>query len=128
MLFKSAVNCKQVRNLPLHFVLVVPFVLQIFGAVGLTGYLSLRNGQKAIDDLANQLQNQVSLRIDRHLDDYLTTPHEINQINANAIELGLLNPQVFSSTEHYFWHQVQAFNVSYISLILPTGEFAGAGY
>jgi hypothetical protein len=33
-----------IRRASLKFVLIVPFVLQIFAAVGLTGYFSLRNG------------------------------------------------------------------------------------
>lgn len=96
--------------------------------MGLTGYLFLRNGQKAINHLATQLQIEVSSRIDRHLDTYLAVPHDINQINADAIKLGLLNLRDFQSIEHYFWKQIQVFDVSYISLILSTGEFAGAGY
>ncbi len=50
--------------------LYFPFVLQIFAAVGLTGYLSLRNGQKAFNDLASQLRNQVSDRVAQHLNSY----------------------------------------------------------
>lgn len=42
-------------SLPLSLVLVVSFVLQIFAAVGITGYLSFRNGQKAVHDLATDL-------------------------------------------------------------------------
>jgi len=38
----------------LQTALVVPFILQIVAAVGLVGYLSLRNGQQAVTDLANQ--------------------------------------------------------------------------
>ncbi|GAX41119.1 Cache sensor hybrid histidine kinase [Tolypothrix sp. NIES-4075] len=116
------------QKVPLRLVLVVPFVLQIFAAVGLVGYFSLRNGQKAINDLATQLQTEVSDRIDQHLDSYLGTPHQINQINTDAMKLGLLNLQDFQGIEHYFWKQIQVFDVSYISLVLPTGEFAGAGY
>jgi hypothetical protein len=59
------------KKVPLRLVLVVPFVLQIFAAVGLTGYLSLRNGQKAVNDLASQLRNQVSDRVAQHLNSYL---------------------------------------------------------
>lgn len=46
MLLKSHANRKfqWVRKLPLRLVLVVPFVLQIFAAVGLMGYLSLQEG------------------------------------------------------------------------------------
>jgi hypothetical protein len=72
----------------LGLVLVVPFVLQIFAAVGLTGYLSVRNGQKAVKDLATQLRGQVSDRVGQHLDRYLALPHQINQINGQAIEQG----------------------------------------
>jgi hypothetical protein len=42
------------KFIPLRLILVVPFVLQIFAAVGLVGFLSFRNGQKAVNDLANQ--------------------------------------------------------------------------
>ncbi|WP_038296684.1 hybrid sensor histidine kinase/response regulator [[Scytonema hofmanni] UTEX B 1581] len=123
-----ATRTQLAQKVPLRLVLVVPFVLQIFAAVGLVGYFSLRNGQKAINDLATQLQTEVSDRIDQHLDSYLATPHQINQINADAMKLGLLNLQDFQGIEHYFWKQIQVFDVSYISLVLPTGEFAGAGY
>ncbi|MGB3534704.1 MAG: ATP-binding protein [Microcoleaceae cyanobacterium] len=125
---ESAFPTQQRLKVPLRLLLIVPFVLQLFAAVGLTGYLSLRNGQKAVNDLETQLQNEVSNRIDQHLDDYLKTPHTINQINADAVELGLLNLQDFKTTGHYFWKQMQEFDVGYIYYMLPTGEYAGAGY
>jgi hypothetical protein len=43
-----ATRTQLAQKVPLRLVLVVPFVLQIFAAVGLVGYFSLRNGQKAI--------------------------------------------------------------------------------
>ncbi|WP_333198141.1 hypothetical protein [Microcoleus sp. S28C3] len=68
----------------LRTALAVPF-LQIFAAVGLVGYLSFRNGQKAVTDLANQLMTEVSNKTDRHLDNYFSAPHHINQIDIDAI-------------------------------------------
>ena len=56
------------KKLPLRLILVVPFVLQIFAAVGLVGYLSFRNGQQAINDLANQLTTKASHLVNQHLD------------------------------------------------------------
>ncbi|HBK97969.1 MAG TPA: hypothetical protein DD001_11945 [Microcoleaceae bacterium UBA10368] len=47
------------EKLPLGVVLIVPFVLEIVGAVGLVGYLSFRNGQKAVNNLASQLMSEV---------------------------------------------------------------------
>jgi len=112
----------------LHTALVVPFVLQIVAAVGLVGYLSLRNGQQAVTDLANQLMTEVSNQTAQQLNDYLSIPHRINQINIDAIETGLLNLENFDLTGSYFWKQVQAFNnVGYISNTLADGRFIGAG-
>ena len=116
------------KKLPLRLILVVPFVLQIFAAVGLVGYLSFRNGQQAINDLANQLTTKASHLVNQHLDTYLATPHQINQINADAVELGHLDLQNYPSLEHYFWKQLQVFNVGYISYATVKGEYAAAGY
>lgn len=77
---------KNFNKIPLRTILVVPFVLQIFAAVGLTGYLSLRNGEKAVQDLSLKLRRNVTERVRQHLDVYLAIPHQINQINAGAIE------------------------------------------
>jgi len=123
-----ATRTQLAQKLPLRLVLVVPFVLQIFAAVGLVGYFSLRNGQKAINDLATQLQTEVSARIDQHLDIYLATPHQINQVNVSNLKLGLLNLRDFKGMGHYFWKQMQVFDVGYIGYTLPTGEYAAAGY
>ncbi len=116
------------KGMPLRLILVVPFVVQIFAAVGLTGYFSLRNGQQAVNDLANQLMNKASKQVDQHLDSYLAAPHQINQINIDAINLGLLDIHNLQRSGHFFWKQMQVFNVSYINYGLATGEYAGSGY
>jgi sigma-B regulation protein RsbU (phosphoserine phosphatase) len=112
----------------LRTALVVPFVLQIVAAVGLVGYLSFRNGQKAVTDLANQLMTQVSDRTDQHLDNYFSIPHQINQVNIDAIDTGLLNLNNLDIAGRYFWKQMQAFDhLGMISYGLSDGRFAGAG-
>ena len=115
-------------KVPLRLVLVIPFVLQTTAAVGLVGYLSFRNGQRAVNDFANQLMTKVDMQIDQHLDQYLSIPKQINQLNEAAIKLGLLDLHNFSEAGHYFWKQIKIFDVSYIGYALVTGEFAGAGY
>ena len=119
---------KSFSHVPLRTILIVPFVLQLFAVVGLMGYLSLRNGQKAVSDLASRLQNEVSLRVDQHLNSYLNTARNLAQINADAIDLGLLNPQSQEELALFFWKQMQLYNVGYISLATKTGEFTGSGY
>ncbi|MGF1590835.1 MAG: ATP-binding protein [Pleurocapsa sp.] len=117
---------KKIEKLPLRLVLVVPFVLQIFAAVGLTGYLSVRNGQKAVNDLATQLRGQVSDRVDQHLDRYLALPHQINQINAQAIEQGLIDVTDLRGFGRYFWQQMRVFeDFGYINFGNPQGDFVG---
>jgi signal transduction histidine kinase/DNA-binding NarL/FixJ family response regulator len=114
------------RSLPLQWVLVVPFILQIFGAVGLVGYLSFKNGEKAVQDLASQLMNRTSSQVNQHLDSSLAIPHQVSQINADALRLGVFNGRDRKAIGRYFWHQMQAYDLTYIALSLPTGEATGA--
>ena len=52
---KTLSSPKILKNISLGWVLVVPFVVQIVGAVGLVGYLSYRACEKSVDDLANRV-------------------------------------------------------------------------
>ncbi|WP_293128047.1 ATP-binding protein [Microcoleus sp. bin38.metabat.b11b12b14.051] len=119
---------KLIGNAPLRTVLIVPFVLQIIGAVGIVGYLSFRNGQKAVNDLASQLRTEISSRIDQHLDSQLDTARHLAQVNADAFDVGLIDPKDLDNMARFFSKQMQLFNIGYISFGAPGGEFAGAGY
>ncbi|MDZ8223318.1 EAL domain-containing protein [Nostoc sp. ChiVER01] len=95
--------------MPLRVALVVPFVLQISSAVGLTAFLSLKNGQKAVNDVATQLQNEVTARIHQHLTAYIEIPQLVTQMNANSVHIGELSLKNTKSLEHHLWHQMQLF-------------------
>jgi two-component system sensor histidine kinase ChiS len=111
-------------NFPLRLVLTVPFVLQIFTAVGLVGYLSYINGQKAVNDLANQLMGEVSNRIEQNLRTYLATPHQINQQKLDAVELGLLKMENLQPWEKYLWRQVQSYPyINFTAVANKNGEY-----
>ncbi|MBD2741564.1 HAMP domain-containing protein [Coleofasciculus sp. FACHB-1120] len=125
---KTARPAKSTQQFPLRLILIVPFVLQIFAAVGLVGYLSFINGQKAVNDLASQLIDKASQQVDEHLDTYLALPQQLNQINADAIASGRLNLNDPRTSEQYFWSQARAFEtLSYIGYALPNGAESGAG-
>ncbi|MGH1397501.1 MAG: hypothetical protein ACRAVC_26200, partial [Trichormus sp.] len=47
-------------KISLRWILLIPFVLQTLGAVGLVGYLSYRSREQAVENLANQLVGEVS--------------------------------------------------------------------
>ncbi|HEY9641406.1 MAG TPA: cache domain-containing protein, partial [Coleofasciculaceae cyanobacterium] len=105
----NQVVSKVSERVSLRTALIVPFALQIFAVAGLLGYLSFRNGQKAVNDVATQLRSEISNRIEQNLDTYLDTPHRINQSNLNAIRLGELDVHNFAKLEHHFWHQLALF-------------------
>ncbi|MDZ8049878.1 MAG: PAS domain-containing protein [Aulosira sp. ZfuVER01] len=98
------------RKIPLRNALILPFVLQIFAAVGLTGYFSLQNGQKAVNNVATQLRDEIAIRIEQNLHTYLATPHLVNQINADAVSLGQLSMEDLTAWERYIWQQKHRFN------------------
>ncbi|NES20717.1 MAG: PAS domain S-box protein [Symploca sp. SIO3E6] len=138
----SSLLSKVSHKMPLRLVLVIPFVVQTFAAMGLTGYLSFRNGQQAVNDLASQLHNEVCDRIIGHLNSYLATPYLLNQILADAAVRGQLQTQSTSS-ELFLWQQLQSLDslkssssgsvelfdsINTIQLGTEQGEYLGAGF
>jgi diguanylate cyclase (GGDEF)-like protein/PAS domain S-box-containing protein len=99
----------QFMRMPLRVVLVVPFVLQIFACVGLTAFFSLKNGQKAVDEVALHLRNEIANRILYYITDYMEQPQLVTQINADAIRFDELHLNDTKSLEHHFWYQMQWF-------------------
>ncbi len=117
----------QVRSIPLQMVLIVPFVVQVCVAVGLTGWFSFRSGQQAVQDLATQLQSEVSDRIVKHTQNYLTTPALINQLNASELETQQLDPNNVDQMTRHFVQLHQAFKVgiNHISMGNQDGTYVG---
>ncbi|MGL5806646.1 MAG: ATP-binding protein [Xenococcaceae cyanobacterium] len=132
MLSKPSFNrISQSEKLPkisLRLILVIPFIIQVGAAVGLTGYLSLKNGQKAVNDLSNRLRIEVSERIAQHLDSYMEIPHKVVQHNFDAIDMGLLKLQNKKQLGQFFWKQLNSFDIGYILLGFQTGDYVAAGY
>lgn len=108
----------------LQTVVIVPFVVQVFAAVGLVGYLSFRNGQRSVNDLAGQLMGEVSNRIEQNLETYLETPHQINQSKLDSVKLGFVNMKDLSAWEKYLWRQVQLYPyINFTSIGNKNGEY-----
>ena len=93
----------------LRSLLIVPFVLQTLGTVGLVGFLSFRNGQAAVQEMATQLREESSLRVQEHLEQYLGHPMAAVQSNAAAATLGQLTLDDTESTRAFLWHQTRIF-------------------
>ena len=97
------------KGVPLRRILVVLFLLQIFLAVGFTAYLSIHNGQKAVNEVASELRREVAKRVEENLQTYLSTPHQILRGNQNVIESGLLKMENLATWESYLIKQLEIF-------------------
>ena len=92
----------------LRWMLVVPFLLQIGVALGVTGYLTVKNNQNTIDNDSATLREAVSTQIRGGIDTYLMTPLLVQQINSSAIRLKT-NAQNLPELEQSFKQQLQQF-------------------
>lgn len=116
-------------KIPLRVIIIVPFVIQILATIGMTGWLSFRNSQKAIEDLATQLRGEITDRIIQHIDTKTKTAHIANQVNIDAIRLGLLNVNDINKLQYHFWKQVQNLGVvTYVGLGTEQGTYVGAQF
>ncbi len=113
---------------PLRWLLVIPFVGLTVSAVGLTGWLTIRNGQSAVKDVAGQLGEKVALNISAPLQDYLATPHLLQQSYSQTLRQGLLDPQDFDQMLRFFWGQTRPLDptIGTIAFANLEGEFVGA--
>ncbi len=112
----------------LRGILIVPYVLQIVLAVGITGYLSFRNGQRAVDDLSQQLQSEISDRVEQKLSNYLEIPHIINKLNAEAVRSGRLDVTDLNGLGDYLFRQQQQFpDLTFIAFAMRNGDYVGLG-
>jgi adenylate cyclase len=117
------------RKFQLRTALVVPFVLQTVAAVGLVGFLSFRNGQKAVNDVATQLRNETSTRIKQNLTYLLAMPFQTFEANDAALSQNRIDLNNNGrDIEKFLWGQLPAFPlVALAAFVAPNQEyFAGS--
>lgn len=113
-------------KMSLGVVLVVPFVIQIFAAVGLVGYLSWQSGRKAVNELSTQLRDEISNRIETHTLTYLNKVQAIAQVAVSAMDSNNVNPDDFHALERFFWQIVSHRELeNYIYYANTKGHFLG---
>jgi signal transduction histidine kinase len=98
------------RDLSLQNVITLPFLLQIFITIGLVGYFSWRNGEQAVNNVTSQLRSEVTAGVEKHLENYLKTPHLIVQLKQNSVRTGQLDINDFSTIQQDFWSTIQLFD------------------
>jgi PAS domain S-box-containing protein len=127
--FASKTSQHQIK-IPLRRLLVASFVLQIVAAVGIVGYLSFRNGERAVQELAQKLIAETGKRVEEKLTSFLEPIHWVNQLNAEAIDRAELNLQLERPQprgEKFLWQQMRSFkSIQWISLgAEKSGEYLG---
>jgi signal transduction histidine kinase/DNA-binding response OmpR family regulator len=118
----------QRRRPPLQLVLITPFVLQIFAAVGIVGYLSFRNGQDAVNRLAAQVRTNIGNQIEQELDSYLSNARKISQSTANLVNREVAQVENLDQLTQLFWTQIEQQKIGYLLFGAINGEFVGCGY
>ncbi|WP_333259326.1 adenylate/guanylate cyclase domain-containing protein [Microcoleus sp. S13_C5] len=112
------------RKIPLQIMLIVPFVVQTVGAVAVVGYLSYRNGQKAVNDVATQLRNETSDRINQNLTYLLAIPFQSFENYDAALSQNRIDLNNGRDVEKFLWGQLPAFPlVAAAAFVSPNQEF-----
>jgi diguanylate cyclase (GGDEF)-like protein len=120
--------CKAIETVPIQTVLVLPFMLQVIGIVGLVAYISYRSGQRSIEELAFELTGEVSERVSDRLNSFLETPQQLVALNQHAIETELraLETNATLQLDRYvqpFLNQLQTFKTpNSIGITLADGR------
>ena len=118
---------KIIGKAPLQTVLIVPFLVQIVGTVGVVGWLSFQNGQRDVNDVAAQLRGEITERIKDKIQTYMSIPHIVNHLNVQGFKLGQLNLEETQKLELHFIEQIQYFDsISIIYVGKENGEHSGA--
>jgi hypothetical protein len=118
---------KIIGKAQLQTVIVVPFLVQIVGTVGVVGWLSFQNGQRAVNDVAAQLRGEISDRIKDRIENYMSIPHIVNHLNVQGIKLGHLNLEDKQKLEQNFLEKIQYFDaISIIYTGTENGDHSGA--
>ncbi|MBE9221168.1 response regulator [Cyanobacterium stanieri LEGE 03274] len=110
----------------LRFRIILLFVIPLLSSIGLVGYISFNSSSKTVEKLAEQLQTEINSKVEQQLNNYLSQPLKINELNLSNRELGILNYQDFDLMEKYLWKQINSFSeIGFIGYASAQGELIG---
>ena len=109
------------RKITLRLVLVLAFVAQGMAIAGMVAYVSYRNGQEAVNAVAQRLRSDQSEQISQHLESFLKPPIRINISAADFIRSTGLTVDRLPALQEYFLQQVHIHD-SVTSIYFGTGQ------
>ncbi|WP_017303531.1 cache domain-containing protein [Spirulina subsalsa] len=114
-------------KLPLRWIFIIPFILQIFLVVSVVGWLSWWSGQRAITRAIIQLKAEVSSRTQEQLDEYFSYPTRLADLNLKVVQLGMLDVGNREQITRYFAEQMRLYAVDFINFGDQNGNYTGIG-
>ncbi len=116
------------NRLKLRTAILLPFITLVSFSMGTVGFLSLSNGQLAVNDVTHQLRNEIMLKIKNHLDNFLSIPSIVNQYTMNALQQDYIQSSDASKIARYFAQHLKNYpTISYLQYVQKTGEITGLG-
>lgn len=108
----------------LRSLLVLPFVFQILLVLGVVSYLSYRTSQKALQEITNNLQEEIILRIENNINGYLDEVNHLNKINKNHLSFNPLLINDLRELGRFFVYQYRWNNrVNIIAFAREDGSY-----
>lgn len=112
----------RLTNVPLRWVLTLPYVVPMVGAFLIIGCLSHRNGQMTVEALGQQLMAESNERVIQALEAHLQPPHQINQLHSNSVQQGRLDLQDLPALEVKLFSTLEQFEaVSAVLFVSSSG-------
>lgn len=111
-------------QIPLQWVLIILFVVQTLGIIGLVGYLSYWSGQESIEKMSFQILEATEQRVSHELNRYLQSAHAFNQAQIAAVAAGTLDPNNLDQLHRYLNLQHRQTNdLTTLLFGTPQGDF-----
>lgn len=102
-------------KLSLRSLIAIPLIAQVVVVTAITGWLTHRNGQAAIEALAYQLLAETGEHFEHKLETYTAIPPLITQANQDSLELQQLDLNNLKSWFPHLFRQIQRFpDITYI--------------
>ncbi|MBK9780774.1 MAG: diguanylate cyclase [Anaerolineales bacterium] len=125
---QSDLKKRFLSHLSLKTILTIPYSLLIFFAIGMVSYTVYTKERTALNNVTSQLRDETAAHIQDHLVTLLNTPHQINQLNASALQIGRLNKENTEELQRYFLDQVKTYPaITSIYFGNSSGGLVGAG-
>ncbi len=112
------------KKIPLYWLLVLQFTIQVTTIVGIVGYISYRSGQKTVAILVNQLMEKISDRTQQQLSSYFNTTRAVSQSNAILLQQGVFDGYDLEVMERHYVQQLKIMpKLTTVAIANEDGEF-----